>query len=400
MAVFGLKPVARPADDAARLASEAARPADDAADAGAAVDAARPAGGAARLANEAARPADDAARPAGAAVRLASEAADAGAALCEAPRERDCTFYPACIEANVPCGPTGYAIGFGEKYCERFKAATFSPKGAAWADSVMVCLERSLAPYGRPDKKVASCDEITQAAFDSHPACYTKSPASICFLPPPDVLSVFDTIGADEIFAARTRAQIHAVIATCTVQVAESRTDPFIDAPDPDAGSPHGPGQGDGRGYGGGHGRLGGTRLGFWRELAYRYKVPGAKPPHPRVRLPGSTVSGGLPPEVVSRIVLQSYGRFHLCYDAALGGDPALAGTIGVTFTIEKDGTTSGVDHDATTTVTDKRLVACVKRAFPTMQFPAPKDGAKVSVSYPIVFDTGEAATRGANHEP
>jgi hypothetical protein len=146
---------------------------------------------------------------------------DAAVSICAVPRHHDCSFYATCIESNVSCGPTGYALGFGEKYCQRFADAPLSPTGVAWADSVMICLERSLLPYDKPDRKSASCDEISEAAFGAHPACYTALPASICFLPPADVLAVFDTIGADEVFAARTRAQIQAVIATCTVQVAD-----------------------------------------------------------------------------------------------------------------------------------------------------------------------------------
>jgi hypothetical protein len=207
---------------------------------------------------------------------------------CVAPRHHDCTFYGACIEANVSCGPTGYALGFGEKYCERFKSATFSESGAAWADAVMFCLELAIVPYGLPDSKSASCDEITRVAFDSHPACYTAKPDSICFLPPPDVLAVFDTIGADEVFAARTREQIQAVIATCTVQVAK---DPWrrlgrgaVDGPPP-VRSP-GPGAhpdeehdaGHGVAHDAGHGVSKSAQLAFWNDLAVKYQVPVAKP--------------------------------------------------------------------------------------------------------------------------
>ena len=139
---------------------------------------------------------------------------------CSAPQVRDCTFYASCVERNVPCGPTGYALGFGDKYCNKFKAAQLSPAGVAWASSVMLCLERALVPYTTPEKKSASCEQISRAAFDSHAACYTQPEASICFLPPPDVITVFDTISADELFAPRTLPQIEAVSETCVVQLA------------------------------------------------------------------------------------------------------------------------------------------------------------------------------------
>ena len=31
-----------------------------------------------------------------------------------------CDFYPKCLEATSPCGPSGYALGYGDKYCVRF----------------------------------------------------------------------------------------------------------------------------------------------------------------------------------------------------------------------------------------------------------------------------------------
>ena len=32
----------------------------------------------------------------------------------------NCSFYDICIEAVTPCGSSGYAEGYGEKYCKRF----------------------------------------------------------------------------------------------------------------------------------------------------------------------------------------------------------------------------------------------------------------------------------------
>ena len=32
----------------------------------------------------------------------------------------NCSFYCLCIEAVTPCGPAGYAEGYGQKYCQRF----------------------------------------------------------------------------------------------------------------------------------------------------------------------------------------------------------------------------------------------------------------------------------------
>ena len=32
----------------------------------------------------------------------------------------DCSFYTDCVEANMPCGPSGYAVGYGYHFCNAF----------------------------------------------------------------------------------------------------------------------------------------------------------------------------------------------------------------------------------------------------------------------------------------
>lgn len=32
----------------------------------------------------------------------------------------NCNFYSQCVEKRVPCGPNGYALGYGGKYCVKF----------------------------------------------------------------------------------------------------------------------------------------------------------------------------------------------------------------------------------------------------------------------------------------
>ena len=31
-----------------------------------------------------------------------------------------CSFYPQCVESRFPCGSNGYALGYGNKYCNIF----------------------------------------------------------------------------------------------------------------------------------------------------------------------------------------------------------------------------------------------------------------------------------------
>jgi len=125
------------------------------------------------------------------------------AASCETPRPQNCSFYSACVEKETACGESGYALGYGEKYCTAFKNIdSLSAKGIAWRDSVMHCLQEKLVDYTQPSS-TASCDQIIDAAFASHPVCYTLPESSICFLPPADTLAVLSTIGGSELLTAR-----------------------------------------------------------------------------------------------------------------------------------------------------------------------------------------------------
>jgi hypothetical protein len=142
-------------------------------------------------------------------------------ASCTAPVARTCAFYSACLEADMPCGTSGYAIGYGEKYCSRYDVDhRFSPQGLVWRDAVLHCLQESLVPE-LPKAPSMTCTAITDFAFDTHPRCYTEGP-SICFLPPSDVLNVIGTIDGTDLLSLRSVKQIASVAVTCAEQLAGS----------------------------------------------------------------------------------------------------------------------------------------------------------------------------------
>jgi len=69
---------------------------------------------------------------------------------------------------------------------------------------------------------------------------------------------------------------------------------------------------------------------------------PGHVTKTPSFRVAGPvTVSGRLPPEVVQRIVRQNYGRFRMCYENGLHGNPNLTGRVAVRFVIGREGSVS-----------------------------------------------------------
>lgn len=120
-----------------------------------------------------------------------------------------------------------------------------------------------------------------------------------------------------------------------------------------------------------GHGRLSGSH----------------KATAPRVRMGVTDVSGRLPPEIVQRVVRQSYGRFRMCYERGLGRDPQLKGRVTARFVIGRDGRVTSA-ADAGSTLGDAEVIDCVVKSYGGLVFPEP-DGGIVTVVYPIQLSPG-----------
>jgi hypothetical protein len=104
-----------------------------------------------------------------------------------APIPKDCSYYSRCVESVLPCGETGYSLGFGGKYCQAFKdnAPSFSPAGQEWLWDVMTCLQNQLIPIAS-NPGTTTCPELKKFAISSHFPCYTAKESSICDIPPSD----------------------------------------------------------------------------------------------------------------------------------------------------------------------------------------------------------------------
>ncbi len=105
------------------------------------------------------------------------------------------------------------------------------------------------------------------------------------------------------------------------------------------------------------------------------------------VRAGTSQISGALPPEVIHRIVRQSFDKFHACYEVGLRTNPAMQGRVTIRFVIGKDGATKSANV-AVTDLPDKSVATCVAREFSSLSFPPPDRG-EVTVSYPIELSPG-----------
>jgi hypothetical protein len=127
----------------------------------------------------------------------------------------NCDFY-LCRERLHPCGPGGYYIGYGHKYCVRFSALAgqLSPAGRSWALGTLRCLQLHLArrvPVGTP------CPQVRDSAYASHAGCYVAN--GICALAltnPQDALRILQTIDWDDL----DMLQVLATIGSCPGYVA------------------------------------------------------------------------------------------------------------------------------------------------------------------------------------
>jgi hypothetical protein len=104
-------------------------------------------------------------------------------------------------------------------------------------------------------------------------------------------------------------------------------------------------------------------------------------------RKSATTINGRLPPEVIQRIVRQSFARFRACYENGQRGNQDLRGRVTVKFVI---GTAGNVlmTADGGSDLPDQNVVQCVVRGFGDLSFPKP-EGGMVTVVYPIMFEPG-----------
>lgn len=130
--------------------------------------------------------------------------------ICQNPRRDTCDFYPNCLETKYRCGPSGYPIGYGLKYCRAFTAAKsrLSDRGDEWVSDTMLCLQRALAPLATT--QTTTCPVLKSRAIATHPDCYIKS--GVCVLGPADWTIIVDTVDLKDLFGSLD--QLKAVLQT------------------------------------------------------------------------------------------------------------------------------------------------------------------------------------------
>lgn len=145
-----------------------------------------------------------------------------------------CEYYSCIEEERLSCGESGYALGYGQRYCEKFSAINFIPSfpnaeaqvfpvaGNDWRDEVRTCLQEELEDFffASEGPEVKDCSALRTFAFDSHPRCYTSGP-SFCALKPQSVIRIGLTIDAPDLLTAESQKQIFDTAAICEQQLQE-----------------------------------------------------------------------------------------------------------------------------------------------------------------------------------
>ncbi|KAJ7503076.1 hypothetical protein B0H11DRAFT_1987705 [Mycena galericulata] len=120
---------------------------------------------------------------------------------CLHPPPNSCSFYADCLESRYHCGPTGYPLGYGQKYCTEFQThrATLSAEGQKWMLETMHCLQESLVPDAIGAANASTtCAALEHKAFATHAGCYVRS--GVCKLPPSDWGAVLEIVDIRTLF--------------------------------------------------------------------------------------------------------------------------------------------------------------------------------------------------------
>lgn len=95
-------------------------------------------------------------------------------------------------------------------------------------------------------------------------------------------------------------------------------------------------------------------------------------------------VSGGLSKGEIAAVMKAGHADIRRCYEAQRGQSPNLAGKVAVRFVILGSGAVGQVEIDSS--ANHPALETCVASQVKSWQFPKPKGGGTVSVTYPLVF--------------
>jgi len=98
-----------------------------------------------------------------------------------------------------------------------------------------------------------------------------------------------------------------------------------------------------------------------------------------------ATVVGSLDKELIRQVIRRNINQVRYCYETQLQRNPKLNGKVSIKFVISAAGTVAS-SQVASSTVDNAELEACVAGRVRAWEFPKPKGGGVVVVTYPFVF--------------
>ena len=136
---------------------------------------------------------------------------------------------------------------------------------------------------------------------------------------------------------------------------------------------------------------IGGTGGGNGKGVGYgkgeRAGVSGQGKSFVSLDLGNASVEEGLTKEEVGRVIHAHMSEIRYCYESSMLANSDIEGRVFLDFTIGPNGVVKIANVKETTT-NDPRLDDCVVRRLTKWQFPKPKGGVNVAVSYPFIFKT------------
>ncbi|MFN7144107.1 MAG: AgmX/PglI C-terminal domain-containing protein [Myxococcota bacterium] len=99
-------------------------------------------------------------------------------------------------------------------------------------------------------------------------------------------------------------------------------------------------------------------------------------------------ILGALDKSLIDAVIKRNMSQIRYCYQRELTKNPTLGGKITVKFVIAKDGTVSSATTKSST-MSNPAVESCINGRFMRFQFPEPKGGGIVIVSYPFIFSPG-----------
>lgn len=121
-------------------------------------------------------------------------------------------------------------------------------------------------------------------------------------------------------------------------------------------------------------------------DLRDKVRTHGAIPSLP----PEAATDEGLDKAVIARVVRRARDVIRKCYERELIHEPKLAGKVEIEFTIGGNGDVTDANASEATTMTNAKVVSCIRKAMEHLKFPAPSGGQPVTVTYPFVLNPAQ----------